>query len=229
MRRARQRRLRAALPWASIGALLASAGLAAWLVYATSLFGVRNVRVIGAELVSPAAVRDAAAVPDGLPLARVDISAVVRRIAALPPVEQVTVSRDWPDTLVVEVVERTPVAAVPQGDAFVVVDRAGVVFQTVSRKPADLPLARIATPGRDDPATRAGMQVLGSLSPELREQLTELVVDGPAQVKLMLRGNRTVIWGDPSLGEKKARVATSLLSRKGDTIDVSAPEVVTIR
>ncbi|GAB3811144.1 hypothetical protein GCM10027605_50690 [Micromonospora zhanjiangensis] len=229
MRRARRRRLRAALPWASIGAVLVVGGLAAWLVYGTGVFGVREIRVTGAEVVSPEAVRDAAGVPDGLPMARVGLAEVGRRIAALPAVERATVTRDWPETLVVEVVERTPVAAVPRADGFLLLDRSGVAFRTVPQQPAELPLARIAAPGRDDPATRAGVQVLGSLTPELREQLAELVVDGPAKVTLRLRGNRTVIWGDPSLGEKKARVATALLARTGDTIDVSAPEVVTIK
>ena len=50
------------------------AGLVAWTVLGTGLFGVREVRVVGAELVTPVEVRDAAAVPDELPLARVDLA-----------------------------------------------------------------------------------------------------------------------------------------------------------
>jgi cell division protein FtsQ len=229
MRRARQRRLRAALPWALTGGVLVLAAVLAWIVLGTGVLGVREQRVTGANLVTPAQVRAAAAVPDGVPLARVDLAGVRARVTALAPVDRVNVSRAWPDTLVIEVVERTPVAVVPQGKQFVVVDGAGVVFQTLAERPADLPLARVATPGRDDAATRAALQVLASLTPDLRRQLTEVVVDGPARIKVLLRGNRTVIWGDATGGETKARVATSLLARRGDTIDVSAPDVVTIR
>ncbi|GAB3941253.1 hypothetical protein GCM10027614_26270 [Micromonospora vulcania] len=115
MARARQRRMRAALPWAVAAGVLALAGLVAWTVLGTGLFGVREVRVEGARLVTPVQVRDAVGVADGVPLARVDLAGAGRRVGGLAPVERATVYRDWPGTLVVRVTERTPVAAVPQG------------------------------------------------------------------------------------------------------------------
>ncbi|WBB82240.1 FtsQ-type POTRA domain-containing protein [Micromonospora sp. WMMD882] len=229
MRRARQRRMRAALPWAVAGVALALSGLVAWLLLGTGLFGVREVRVVGADLVTPVQVRGAAAVPDGVPLARVDLAAVAARIGKLPPVERVAVRRDWPDALVVQVVERTPVAVVPRGDRFLVVDRAGVVFRDEPSRPAGLPLARVARPGASDPETRAALQVLAALTPPLREALVEVTVEGLARITVRLSGDRTIVWGDATRGDDKAQVATSLLGRKADTIDVSAPDVVTFR
>lgn len=229
MRRARQRRLRAALPWAFVGGGLALAGLIAWILLGSGLFGVREVRVTGGELLTPAQIRDAAAVPEGISLFRVDLAAVGDRVAALPPVARVTVTRDWPRTLHVEVVERQPVAVVPRGDRFAVIDDAGVVFRDLPKRPAELPLVRVAEPGPNDPDTRSALEVLAALTTELRGQLAEVEVGGPARITVKLRGERTVVWGDSSDNETKARVASALLSRPGKTIDVSAPEVVTIR
>lgn len=230
MRRARQRRLRAAAPWAAAAGVALVALLVLWVVYGTGLFGVREVRVVGGELVTADQVRQAAAVPDGTPLARVDLAAVGRRVGELAPVFRATVTRDWPDALLIEVVERSAVAVVPRGDAgYLVIDVAGVPFRTVSRQPAGLPLVRLATPGPEDPGTRDALQVLDVLTPELRERLVEVVVQGPAQIRLRLREERTVVWGDASRGDVKARVATGLLSQRGRTIDVSAPDVVTVR
>jgi cell division protein FtsQ len=217
------------MPWAVVGGVLVLAGLVAWIVYGTAFFGVREVQVSGGQLLTPVEIRDAADVPDGLSLARVDIAAVRDRVAALPPVERVTVTREWPGRVLVQVVERTPAAVVPQGQRFVVVDSSGVVFRTVPTRPAGLPLARVRAPGRDDAATRAALEVLGALTTELRGQLVEVVVAGPARITVKLRGDRTVVWGDASENETKARVASALLSRKGKTIDVSAPDVVTVR
>jgi cell division protein FtsQ len=229
MQRARQRRLRAAMPWAVAGGVLALAGLVAWVLFGTGLFGVREVRVVGTELVTPVQVRQAAAVPDNVPLARVDLAATARRIGELPPVEQATVTRDWPHSLVVRVVERTPVAVVPQGDRFVVVDRSGVAFRDEPSRPAGLPLARVARPGPADPETRAALDVLAALTPQLREALVDVTVEGLARITVRLSGGRTIVWGDATRGEDKARVATTLLGRNADTIDVSAPDVVTFR
>ncbi|SBT48209.1 cell division protein FtsQ/DivIB [Micromonospora narathiwatensis] len=229
MARARQRRMRAALPWAVTVAVLALAGLVAWTVLGTGLFGVRDVRVVGARLVTPVEVRAAAAVPDDTPLARVDLAATARRVGALAPVERATVEREWPDALVIRVVERTPVAAVPQGDGYAVIDRTGVVFQSVPRLPDGLPVIRVGRPAPDDPGTRAGLAVLAALDPRLRAELVSVDVAGLARISLRLRGDRTVVWGDATRGADKSKVASALLGRKADTIDVSAPDVVTFR
>jgi cell division protein FtsQ len=130
---------------------------------------------------------------------------------------------------VVEVVERTPVAAVPTGAEFTLLDRSGMPYRVVERKPAGLPLVRTASPGPSDLNTRSALTVLGSLSDELREQLLAVSVAAPAQIRLELREERTVVWGDDTQSETKSQVATALLRRKGSEIDVSAPSVVTIR
>lgn len=229
MRRARRRRLRAAAPWAIGGGVLLAALLAVWLVYGTSLLGVRELRVTGTELVDPAEVRRAAAVPAGTPLARVDLAEVRDRVATLAPVGRATITRRWPGTLVIEVEERKPVAAVPQEPGFAVVDTEGVVFSRPVERPAGLPIIRVAEPGPQDSATGAALQVLAALSPALRAELVEIRVEGPARIVVRLAQGRSVIWGDASRSDTKAQVATGLLGQKGDIIDVSAPEVVTIR
>jgi len=229
MARARQRRLRAALPWAvGLGVLLVLGGLT-WVVYGTPLLAARNVKVVGAQLLTPQEVQQAADVPADEPLARVDLDGVRARVRAIPAVDRVVVRRSWPSTLVVEVVERTPVAAVPAGKQFTLVDRSGVPYETVADKPAGLPLLRLATPGPGDQNTRSGLTVLESLSDELREQLVAVSVAAPAQIKLELRKDRTVVWGDDTQSERKSQVATVLLRKATSEIDVSAPAVVTIR
>jgi cell division protein FtsQ len=231
MARARQRRMRAAMPWLVGAGVVLVVGALVWMVYGTSVLGVRQVEVVGTSVLTPLQVQQAAAVPPKQPLARVDLDAVKARIEALAPVDRANVSRGWPGSVVVEVVERTPVAAIaaPGNKSFTLIDGEGVAYRTVSRKPGGLPLAQLAAPGPADVNTRAALTVLSALTEELREQLVQISVEAPARIKLVLRGERTVIWGDDSASETKAKVSTALLKRKGDTIDVSAPSVVTIR
>lgn len=229
MARARQRRLRAALPWAVGGGILAVAGLLAWTVYGTAVLGVRDVRVVGADIAGPVEVRAAARIADRRPLARVDLDGVRSRVEAIAPVDHAVVSRDWPHAIVIEIVERTPVAAVPAGRLYLLIDDEGIAYRQLAEPPAGLPVARLATPGPSDVNTRAALTVLGSLTGELREQLTEISVAAPARIQLTLAKGRQIVWGDDTQNATKARVATALLAQKGDTIDVSAPDVVTIR
>ena len=229
MARARQRRLAAVLPWAVAAGVALVLGALAWMVYGTSALGVREVRVVGTQVLTPLQVEQAASVPMKKPLARVDLDVVRARVQALAPVDRAIVSRSWPGTVVVEVVERTPVAAVPAGKQFTLIDDEGVAYRTVRAAPAGLPLARLAAPGPQDVHTRAALTVLGALSDELREQLIAISVPAPARIQLELRRHRTVIWGDDTASETKSQVATALLNRRGDRIDVSAPDVVTIK
>jgi cell division protein FtsQ len=229
MARARRRRLRAALPWAVTAGALLVVGVLVWLVYGTSVLGVRRVEVVGTDSLTPLQIEQAAAVRMQQPLAGVDLERIRGRVEGLPAVDRAVVSRGWPSTVRIEVVERTPLAAVPVGTQFLLIDAEGVAFRTVARRPRGLPLARLAAPGPKDINTRSALTVLASLTTELREQLVSIAVPAPAQVTLGLQKDRTVFWGDETQSETKAQVATALLGRKGDTIDVSAPTVVTIR
>ncbi|MEZ5115596.1 MAG: FtsQ-type POTRA domain-containing protein [Candidatus Nanopelagicales bacterium] len=96
---------------------LAAAALAAlgtWVVLGSDLLAVHDVRVEGVSSIPADRVRAVADVPVGTPLARVDVDAVVARVAALPEVAGVEVRRGWPRSLVVVVREREPVAVVAE-------------------------------------------------------------------------------------------------------------------
>src|SRR2546423_102187 len=110
--RARQRRWQAVRPWLVGAAGLALAGVAGWVVYGTPLLGVRTVAVQGATLLSADEVRAAAGIPDGTPLASLDLGAVRRRVAALPPGRAPRGERDWPARGLVPGPAPTPVAGV---------------------------------------------------------------------------------------------------------------------
>lgn len=229
MRRARQRRLRAAAPWGLLAATAAVLALFGWLVFVSPVLGVRQIEVAGVLILDPDQVKQAAAVSQGTPLARVDADAVRDRVGALPAAGSVTVSRRWPSTLVITVVERTPVAAVPNGKHFDLLDGHGVIFDTVPQPPAGVFTVRLAAPGPRDESTQAALAVIAALTPKLRSELVTLVVDGPARIRLELRKDRVVTWGDAEESELKAKVATALLSGPHKRIDVSAPDVVTFR
>jgi cell division protein FtsQ len=240
MRRARQRRLRAAAPLGVIAVVALVIGVLGWLVFVSPVLGVKRVEVTGVLVLTEEQIRAAAAVPLDLPLTRVDVAEVTRRVGALPPVLTVEVTRSWPNTLRVQVVERRPVAAVPRtappdGAAagtpagFDLMDDEGVIFRTVPGKPGGIATVRLQQPGPSDPATRSALVVLRALSEQLRAELVTLVVDGPARIRLELKKDRIVTWGDAAESELKAKVATALLAQAKNRIDVSAPEVVTFK
>jgi cell division protein FtsQ len=214
-----------------IGAVLVTLTVlvvAGWLVGFSSVLGVRQVTVTGVRALTADQVRAVAAVPDGRPLARVDIAAVAGRVRGLAGVERVAVTRSWPGTLRITVTERRGVALVDRGDAFWLVDPDGVVFQRLSTHPK-LPILRIPGVDPDSDEARAALTAVTALSPALLAQVGEVRAPTPEQVTLYLSGRRTVRWGGADRSAAKAQVLTALLSRPGSYYDVSTPSVVTVR
>jgi cell division protein FtsQ len=208
------------------GLIAALLGAAGWVVLESPLLAVRSVEVSGASRLTPAQVLAAADVAPATPLARVDTEAVAGRIRALVEVRAVSVSRQWPRSVRIVVEERVPAAVRRRGTSYLVLDRTGVAFDTVRKRPEGLPMVR-AVPGAGVHTLRAAMDVLAAVPVRVRRQLVEVRAASPEQVTLRLTRGRTVVWGSPDRGDRKAVVLTALLPRKARVYDVSAPDAPT--
>lgn len=204
-------------------------GVAAWLVFFSSVLGVREVQVVGNFAVPARQIRQAAGVAEGRPLATVDVAEVRSRVMAIRQVESAVVSRGWPGTLVVRVVEREPVAVVPVGGRSALVDRYGMVTEIKDVAPATLPVLRVSRPQPGDPAAAAALAAIGALPEGLAPRVAEVLAPSPENVSLRLKDGRRVVWGGGDRLADKARILVTLLERPADTYDVSSPDVVTVK
>lgn len=226
-RRARRRVLTRRAGW--VLAALAPFAVAAWVLLGSSWLVVDKVVVTGETRVSAEQVLAAADVRLGTPLARVDTGAVAARVRALGPVASVRVSRVWPRTLRVTVVEREPLVAVGRGRSWTLYDATGTRLGSSPGVPAGLVELAVAHPGQDDPSTRAALTVLQGLPKALRVQVAVVSASSPEQVGLVLRDGRQVVWGGTSDAGAKAAALVALLRLPGHVYDVSSPTVVTRR
>jgi cell division protein FtsQ len=204
-------------------------GTAAWLVFFSSVLGVREIQVVGNLGLPAQRIQQVAGVAEGKPLATVDLAEVEDRIGRIPQIESVVVSRGWPGTLLVEIVEREPVAVVQVGLKFALMDRHGVVTEIRDVAPPALPVLRVDRPGPTDPATAAALTVMGALPADLAPRVAEVLAPSAETVSLRLKDGRTVVWGGGDRPADKARILVTLLRRQADTYDVSSPDVVTVK
>lgn len=204
-------------------------GAATWVVFFSSILGVREVDITGNFGVPAEEVRRAAGIPDGTPMATVDLGEVDRRVGALQDVESVRSGRSWPGTVRIAIVERTPLAAAPMGGRTAIVDRFGVVLETVDLAPRGLPVLRVQRLGRGDPATRMALKVLETLPADLLSRVGEVQAQSGQWVSLRLIDGRTVVWGDAERPVEKSRVLKTLLRTPAASYDVSSPDVVSVK
>jgi cell division protein FtsQ len=201
--------------------------LVAWVLLGSSWLVVDKVVVTGESRVTAAQVLAAADVRLGTPLARVDTGAVAARVRRLGPVASVSVTRSWPGTLRVTVVEREPVVAIGKGRSWTLLDSSGTRLGTASAVPAGLVRLEVTNPGPGDAPTRAALTVLQGLPKALRSLVVVVRAPSVEQVGFVLRDGRRVVWGGTSDGATKAAALTALLRLKGHLFDVSSPSVVT--
>ncbi|MFB7724273.1 cell division protein FtsQ/DivIB [Nocardia sp. NPDC056100] len=209
---------------AAIGLVLILAlGIAAWF---TPVLSVRTVRVDGLSVVPEEQVLDALQVPDGLSMIRLDTTAMAERVAQLPKVRSVRVRREFPSTVQVTVVERTPVLYYDAPDGPHLLDCDSVEF-AIEQPPGTAPKLVTDHPGGNDPATRAAVAVMALVPPSLG--VGEVVARSVSDIALELRDGRTVLWGGTGDSQKKAAVVGPLLTQPGKVFDVSSPNLVTVK
>jgi cell division protein FtsQ len=218
-----RRRRKAVLVTLAVAVIVA---FAVWALLGSSLLVVRSVTVTGAGAVPRAEVLRAADIAPGTPLIRVDTAAVARRVDRITQVQSAQVSRDWPDTVVIVIQERTPVLAVASGGGFALVDRFGVVVsQVASRPPGMVLLDTAADPSslRGDPAVQAAVTVLHELPPQIRRQVRAVAAPSPDAVTLDLRQGVTVLWGGTGRAAAKAAELVILMRTKASSYNLSDP------
>ena len=101
-------------------------------IAADAWFEVRRVRVTGVERMNELKVYEKALAQRDQPMPFVDLDQVRKELLALSWVKDARVSRQLPDTLVIDVVERVPHAVLKKPDRLVLIDDAGVELEPIS-------------------------------------------------------------------------------------------------
>jgi cell division protein FtsQ len=229
-RQAGRRRLR----WSFVAGAVALLCAALFGLSYTPIFSVSRVFVDGAVEIDPTLLQSVVDGTTGSSIVWLDLASVRARLEADPWVRKVRVSRDWPHTIRIDVVERRPVASFAGPDGQIrVVDGDGRVLALLSGMPVDYPFLAVNAPNLDagsdaPPAVLAGIAVAKVLPDELRARIKQLDVSDAGEVKIELLPSGTVIIGPPSELRDKLVTVLTVLHKCGsgpppNTIDVQVP------
>lgn len=210
--------------WLVVGGAVVVVAVAVVLLF-TPVFGVRSVAVTGTHALTKDEVRAAARVAGGTPMVWVDTDAIGTRVAKLPQVASVTVSRSLPSSVEIEVDERSPVAVFSSAEGTRLVDGTGMPYRTVEKTPKNLPRIDLPKVAGGDPATMAVVGVLGAIPEDLRARMTSITSSPQGDVRFTLSDGKEVKWGTAAESDRKAAVLKVLLSRQGTVYNVSSPDL----
>jgi cell division septal protein FtsQ len=137
-----------------------------------------------------------------------------------------------PSTLIVSVVERTPVGVIADGAEFDLVDPAGVVIETAAVAQEGYPLLSTPTGSASGAAFRATARVLLTLPESLESQVASAAATTGDDVSLTLADGAVVFWGGSDDSALKAVVLEKLMAATDPaavaSYDVSSPEAAVV-
>ena len=238
---ARVRRRRRVLGWGLV--VIALAAGVAYLIR-TPLFGLSAVRVEGTRAVAADEVLAASKVRLGEPYLGLDLAAIRARVAALPRVAAVRVSRDYPSSLRIAVTERPAVASVSTGGLYWLVAADGTVLDSAGQRPADLPYvagvplpAGVAAGSRLPPGNELAnaLTALGGMDRRLERQVAGVDARTLDSLEFTLQDGTRVLYG--LAADQPAKDAAVLLvrrtlkreGREAQRIDVRNPSAPTVK
>ena len=200
----------------------------ALVLYFTPAMSARSVVVTGVGAVTQEEVLGVAAVRLGTPLLQIDTGEVADRVAGIRRVASARVQREYPSTLRIAIVERIPVVVKDFPDGPHLYDRDGVDFATAPPPPG-LPYIDVDSPGPSDPPTKAALEVMTALRPEVVAQVSRVAAPSVSSITLTLTDGRTVVWGTTDRTGEKAEKLAALLTQPGRVYDVSSPDLPTVK
>jgi cell division protein FtsQ len=234
-----------------LGWTLAAIALAVGVAYLirTPLFGLTAVRVEGTEAVADAEVLQASKLRIGEPYLGLDLVAIRARVAALPRVAAVRVTRDYPSSLRITVTERHPVASVSSagvfaGSVYWLVAADGTVLDAAASRPPDLPyVTSVPLPDGVGPGSRLppgnelanALTALGGMAPQLKREVTGVDARTLDSLEFTLRDGTRVLYGlavDQPAKDAAVSLVRRTLKREGreaQRIDVRNPSTPTVQ
>ena len=196
-------------------------------------FTMRRVEIKGAQRVSRLDIYNIAFDQPSMAMPRVDLEATRARLLRFGWIKEARVHRRLPDTLVIDVVERTPAAIWQNSGRLSLIDAEGVVLEPVriERMP-DLPRLIGAAANRH----LAALNTLLEAAPHLRPQVTDATWVGDRRWDLRFQSGELLSLPE---GDEAARRAiavfarmdqqTSLLGRGYARIDMRLPDRAIVR
>ena len=215
------------VPWRRVGIIAAALILAGGATYGMTylLTGdtlrVRTIAVEGVEVTDPQAVAHAAQV-GGASMLLVDTTAAGRAVAKLPAVQAATVTRVWPRTIRIDVIERQGWGYWQAGSQRAVIDADGRVIEQSRPPVADAPTVSELGAPRDASGTLAPdpdtVRLIDRLKGDgvftrLDVKPTGFVFQRDRGLTVMVANGPAAVFGDSSNYEFKVKTWEALLRR----------------
>jgi cell division septal protein FtsQ len=239
--RFRQRRIairRAAglrrLRWFSVVGITVAAVLVFLLLLTSPILSIRNVEVEGNVYADPTTLGEVISDLKGEPILTADLHGAETRLESIPWVREASLSTHLPSRVLIQIVERRPIAFYRAVDGFNrVIDRDGRVLDVIQGDPVDYFPIRGTGPNLSAGDTvgqpfLGAAQLINALPADLQARLIAMAVSADGDVSMSLTDEVEVLFGRPNDFQTKLVGVVNEIKKQGSNkyaiIDVSSGE-----
>ena len=217
-RRSRNRKTTLIVALGLVAVLCATLAVAVY----SPILALRTIEIDGASQLDAAELTDAVDGQLGTPLALVDFDRITRELGAYPLIRSYVTETVPPSTLIIHVVEREAVGVLRSDKTWQLVDPAGVILSTTTKRPSKMPHIRVRNNDTDSAAFDEAAKVLLALPSKLRAQVDTISASTDYSVEFTLKGDagQSVVWGNAEQSEYKARILAILIRKTDSDADV---------
>lgn len=209
--------------------LVGLGGFVGWLLYHSPFLAVTDVMIEGSAESRALEIVAAEGVAAGVPTINVRAGAIEAALLEDPWIAAASVHVTWPDTVEVEILERTPAAWVHAGEVWLLADTTGVVLEVTATVPEGEPTISVGTtatlPGATvEPTAVAALEFLDALPDGLAADAS---IGGTVGALEAVVAGHDVVLGYSSDMRAKALAVSALLESDlpaGASLNVVSPE-----
>lgn len=200
----------------------------------TPMLAVQEIRVTGLDRLKPTQIQAALKNQMNVPLPMVKAESIAEDLKSFSLIESFAITARPPHTLVVRIIERSPICIVSIDGKDYLFDPAGVKIGPATSSD-NYPLLAINGNPSGSAEYKLAIDVLLALPASLLPRVYAIDAKTKDNVTMQLRGNagQAIVWGDASDSALKSKVLAALLRnyKKGDrvTFDVSSPTAPVVR
>lgn len=193
---------------------------AGYLFVNSTYFKVGTVRIEGNKYISEEDVYHVAEIPNTINIFRLNTIEIQKRLLRDLRVSSVTVKREFPSTIIVQVEERQPLAFIAGSYGFFELDKQGVVLGVFKNlKQIKVPMITGIKLGNnyvgdsiDDINVKKALEYLAGLDEKTLNQLAEVSIKAPDQIIVYTVQSLSIRLGNTERLTEKAELTKKILS-----------------
>lgn len=212
--------------------------LAAYFFLNSAFFALKNIEVQGNTVLSDQEIIQLSEFSPGTNLFKLSVNEAISRIEMHPSVKIAAIKRKPPATVLVNILERSPLAVVVGQDGFITVDEDGIYLQKITDlKDHKFPIISAVSvdenkrPGErlDSSGLKAAIQLIKLLKKEFIVNIAEIQASSQYSLTLKTIQGVEVRFGEPVDLERKIVIMEELLFENEAIINNQTVEYIDLR